>query len=171
MNEFVASETASGHEHDEDAVIGHEQKAYVFDHAAGQRRRNKDSQTARNSGEHVACTLHHGFGRLRRSEFAANPLAVFGAGGGLRRDLLDEEAICRSRGHAPGGSVRLVQIAFAFEVGHHIANRGGAQRLDVPVRNATRGNGLARFDIVAHNIRQNLLMALLLQNCRAHGFL
>ncbi len=161
-NKFVARDTARGNQHDEDAIVGQEQKAQVLDHAARQRRRNKNAQPARNSRKHVARALHHGFGSLRGIQLAANPLAIFGAGRSLRRYLLDEKAIGRSRGHATGGSVRLVEIALVFEIGHHVANRRGTQRLDVAARNAARRNGFARFDVCADHVGQDLLMALLL---------
>ena len=110
-NQLVARQAAGGDQHDQHAVIRQQQKSHVLDHAARQRRRNKNSQAARNGRKHVAGALHHRFGRLRGFEFPANPLAVFGAGRRLRRNLLDEKPVRRSRGHAPGGGMRLVEIA------------------------------------------------------------
>ena len=171
MNHLVASDAASGYKHDQHAVIRHEQEPHVFDDAACQRRRNENSQAPRNRRKDVACALHHCFGGLRCCEFAANPLAIFRARRCLRCDLLDEEAVCRSGGNAASRGVRLVEIALAFEVSHHVANRRRAERFDVPVRNAARGNRLAGLDIDPHYVGQDLLVPLLLQDCRAHGFL
>ena len=162
MNQLVAGQAARGHQHDEDAAVRHEQESDVLDDAARERRRNEDSQAARNRSEDVARALHHRLGRLRGFEFAANPLAVFGAGGGLRRDLLDEKPIGRRRRDAPSGSVRLVEIPFTLEIGHHAANCRGTQRLDVAVRNASRRHRLARLDIFADHVGEDLLVPLLL---------
>ena len=43
---------------DEDAAIRKEQESHMLDDAARQRRRNEDSQAARNRGEDVARALH-----------------------------------------------------------------------------------------------------------------
>ncbi len=130
----------------------------MLDDAARQWRRDENSQPARNSRQHVACALHHGFRRLGCFELTANPQPVFGAGGRLRRHLLDKKSVRRSRRHPASRSMRLKEKTAILEVGHHVAHRRGAQRVDVPPRHAARRDRLARLDVLAHHVRQNLLM-------------
>jgi len=170
MDKFVSSHAARD-EHDEYAVIRHQQESKVLNHAAGERWRNENSEPARNGRQYMARSLHHRFGRLCRGKLAANPLAVFGASGSLRRHLLHKKSVCRGGGHAAGGRVRLVEEAFALEIRHHVADRGGAKRLDMARNDAAGGDRLARLDVGAHHIGQNLLMPLLLQDCQARGYL
>ncbi len=119
-------------------MIGYEQKSKVLDYAASERRRNENAEAAGNSGENVARALHNSFRRLRRGEFAANPVAILGADRRLRGNLLNKEAVGRSRGDAPCGRVRLIQVALFFEVRHDVADRRRTQRFDMAARDAAR---------------------------------
>jgi hypothetical protein len=67
--------------------------------------------------------------------------------------------------------VRLIEKAFALEIGHHIAHGRGAERLDMARNDAAGRDRLARLDVGTHHIGQNLLMPLLLQDCQARGYL
>ena len=107
-HQLVAGDPAGGDKHYEHAAIGKQQESNVFDDAASQWRRNKNTETAGNGCQNMACALHYCLGRLGCFELAADPLAVFHAGRRLRRNLLDEESVRRRRGHPTCRGVRLV---------------------------------------------------------------
>ncbi len=171
LHELVARQSAGADENDQHAALRHQKKAHMLDDAAGERGRNENTEAARDGGEDMAGALHDGFSRLRGGQLSANPLAVFRAGGRLRGHLLDEEAIGRGRGNASSGGVRLIEIAFAFEIGHHVTDGCRAQRLDVARDDTARRYRLASFDIGAHDVGENLLMPLLLQDSQVGRFL
>ena len=161
-NQLVARDASGGNQYNENAIIRKEEKAHMFDDAARQRRRNKNAQPARNGCENMACTLHHRFGRLRGLQFAANPLAVFRAGRGLRSYLLDKETVRRGRRYPSGRSVGLIEVAFVFQVGHDVAHSCRAELFDMTARDTSRGDGLASLDVRAHHVGENLLVPPLL---------
>src|ERR1022692_2722465 len=136
-NQLIARAAIRGDKDHEHAMIGHEQETHVLDDAAGQRRRNKNAQSARYRRKNMARAFHNRFGSLRRLEFATNPLAVFGTSRGLRRYLLDEKTIGRGGGYASGGRVRLIKVALFFKIGHHVANGRGTQWFDVAASHAS----------------------------------
>ncbi len=123
-NQLITCLPAGSNQHDQDAIVGDQQEAQMLDHAACQRRRNKNAQAARNGGEDVAGALHDRLRSLGGFQLAANPLAVFRAGSSLRRDLLHKESICRGGWHAPGGSLGLVIISAFLQLDQHVADCG-----------------------------------------------
>lgn|SRR5690348_2801939 len=161
-NALVARDAAAGDENDKNAILGQQKKADVFDDSARERRRNDDAESARNGGEDLAGAFHDAFRGGGGVEFAANPLAIFGARRGLFGDLFDVKAIGGGGGDSSGGSVRLVKVAALFEVGHDVAHGGGAERLGVDLRDGARGDRLAGFNVGADDFGEDLAVAFLL---------
>ncbi len=161
-NQLIPRGASCGYQHHEDAMIRNNEEAHMFNHAAGQGRRNEDAEPSRNRRENLAGALHHCFRSFSSFQFAAYPLAVLGTCRGLRRHLLDKKAIRGRRGHATGRRVGLVEIAALLELRHYIPDRGGAQRLYMALGGAARGYGFARLDIRADDVGQNLPVSLLL---------
>jgi hypothetical protein len=64
--------------------------------------------------------------------------------------------------------MRLIKVAALFEVGHDAADGGGAEGLFVAFRDGTRGYRLARFDVRADDVSQDLAIAAVLKSRVAH---
>src|SRR5690348_11899055 len=161
-NAFVASDPATSDEDDENAILGQQKKADVFDDSARERRGNDDAESARNGGEDLAGAFHDAFRGGGGVEFAANPLAILGTRGSLFGDLFDVKAIGGGGGDASGGGVRLVEVAALFEVGHDVAHSGGAERFVVDLRDGARGDWLTGLDVGADDLGEDLAVAFLL---------
>src|ERR1700674_939523 len=65
--------------------------------------------------------------------------------------------------------MRLVEQAAVLEVRHHIADRRRAEHLLKPLGNRARRHWLARLDVHAHDIRENLAVASFLQRGIPHS--
>ena len=72
-NNFVARVPPGRNQNDHDAAVRQQNKSHVLEHRLGDRRRNHDSQSARNFRQHMSGALGNFFRRCRRGEFAANP--------------------------------------------------------------------------------------------------
>ena len=128
----------------------------MLEDGLAQWRRYDDAQSVRNFRQDVAGALGNFRGACGAAHFALNPLAVSHGDGRLRSNLLRKKAIRRSGGHTPRRSVRLVEETAVLQVRHQVSNGRGAERLFEPLGNCARGYRLARFDVRADNIGQNL---------------
>src|SRR4029077_8447921 len=62
-----------------------------------------------------------------------------------------------------------VQKPAILQVRHHVTNRCSAQRLLEAFRNSARGDGLARLDVRAHDVRQDLAVTTFLERRIPHS--
>src|SRR5260370_20121249 len=97
---------------------------------------------------------------------AADLFLLRGADGGLRSNLLREEAIRRGGGHAPCRCMRLVEVAGVFQVRHDVADGGGAEDFLAALGDGPWRHGVTRFDIRAHDTPQKLAAAAFLERRR-----
>src|ERR1700739_2738495 len=108
-------------------------------------------------------------GAAAARHFAADPIPVLDAQGRLRGIFLREETVRRRRGHASGGSMRLIEIAAIFQVRHYSTDGGGAERLFIAPGNGARGYRLARFNVSTDDVRQNLTVTAFLKSRITHS--
>ena len=141
----------------------------MFKHGPPERRRNNDSEPVRYFREDMAGALGNLRGRLRAAHFALDPIAIVQSQGSLRGNLLRKETVRRRGRHAPGRSMRLIKKTAVLKIGHHIANRSGAQRLFEALGNRARGYRLARLDVGSYEIREDLSVAPFLKSRIPHS--
>ena len=77
----------------------------------------------------------------------------------MRGNFLSEKTVSRGGGNASRRGVRLEEVPAVFEISHDVANGGGAKRLVKALGNGARRHRLARLDVGANDVGQNLSIA------------
>ncbi len=148
--------------HHQHTAVGQGDQLDVLQLRARIRNGGGDAHAARHIHEHARSVFDALLDRFEAPVFGAQALEL-GGGHSAQRQRLDVAAKSLFGGNAPGGGMGLVQIAFFVEVGHDVANRGGAERIGTRVTPAAhdgaRGDGLAGFDIGCDDFVQKLAAA------------
>src|SRR5205807_8178721 len=167
--DLVTRIPATRDQHHHHATVRQQPHSSVFQNSFAQRWRHNDAQAVGHFRQHVSGAFGDFRCTGRTTHLPLNPFAVHRADRGLRRNLLGKKPVGRGRRHAPRRSVGLIQKTAILQVRHDIANRRGAQHLLKTFRNRARGHRLARLDVRAHDVRQNLAVPPFLERRIPHS--
>ncbi len=167
--DFVPRVPSGGNQHHDHPAVGEQPHARVLEHRFAHRRRYDDPEAIRDFRQNVPGALGNFHGIRGSAHLAADPFFVRRTDGRLRGDLLREETIRRGGGHAPCRCMRLVEVTSVFQVRHDVADGGGAEDFLEALGDGARRHGLARFDIRAHDTRQNLAVTAFLERGGPHS--
>ena len=156
LEDLIARFASGRNEHHDNSPVRKQPHACVLQNGLAQRRCNDDSQTVGDFRKHMAGALRDFRGGFRTAHFVLNPFPVTDADGCLRGNLLRKETVGRRRGDAARRSMRLVKETAIFQIGHHVANCGGAQVFLVALGNGARRHRFPRLNVRTHDVRQNL---------------
>ena len=134
-------------------------------------RAHRHAHAVRNQRQHMRGALHELLHILRALQVALDQAFVGRRQTRLAGQLLHIEAIGLRGRNASGRGVRLLQKSGVGQIGHDVANGGGAQVLAIIARQRARSNRLARGDVGLHDGGQDFAFAFADAWRCAHGLL
>ena len=153
----IAHHVVARHQHHQHAPVGQRHQFDLIQFLGQFRDGGGDADVARQLHQDVGGALHALAHRIQGAELIGHAVRFAGghtAGG----ERTDEEPEGLLGGHAPGGGVRLGEVALVGQVGHHIADGGRAQGIVAALRNGARSHRFPGIDVRPDNRRQNVLI-------------
>ena len=154
----VAHHAVLGHHHHQHAAPGKRNQLHLIEHLRRLGKGRGDAQSARHLGEHVGGALHLPLHRIGAGEFVPQPgQLMFGDASEIQGSDIALKRLLG--GNSSGGSVRLRQVPFFAQIGHYVANAGGAELVMPPTRQRARSHRFARLDVGAYDRVENVAVS------------